>query len=118
VDVPTPSSRVDLVATGSYYKAMKSIERVGVKNLKNNLSAYLRQVKRGVRVLITDRDEVVAELGKPRSDIARSAHPLLAEWIASGDLRPATARKKKLPASPVKLPAGTAQRLLDADREE
>jgi antitoxin (DNA-binding transcriptional repressor) of toxin-antitoxin stability system len=97
---------------------MKAIERVGVKNLKNNLSAYLRQVKRGVRVLVTDRDEVVAELGKPRIDIAKSAHPLLAEWIAAGDLRPATARKKKLPVSPVKLPAGTARRLLDADREE
>jgi antitoxin (DNA-binding transcriptional repressor) of toxin-antitoxin stability system len=97
---------------------MKAVARVGVKNLKNNLSAYLRQVKRGVRVLITDRDEVVAEMGKPRSDIAEGAHPLLAEWIAAGDLRPATARKKKLSVSPVKLQAGTAQRLLDADRGE
>ncbi len=97
---------------------MKSVERVGVKNLKNNLSAYLRQVKRGVRVLVTDRDEVIAELGKPRSDIAKSTHPLLAEWIAAGELRPATTRKKKLPASPVRLPEGTAKRLLDADRGE
>ena len=97
---------------------MKAVERVGVKNLKNNLSAYLRQVKRGVRVLITDRDEVVAEIGKPRSGIAQAPHPLLAEWIAAGELRPATTRKKKLPASPVKLPAGTAKRLLDADRDE
>jgi antitoxin (DNA-binding transcriptional repressor) of toxin-antitoxin stability system len=40
---------------------MMAVERVGVKKLKNNVSAYLRQVKRGVRVLVTDRDEVIAE---------------------------------------------------------
>jgi antitoxin (DNA-binding transcriptional repressor) of toxin-antitoxin stability system len=97
---------------------VKAVERVGVKNLKNNLSAYLRQVKRGMRVLVTDRDEVVAELSRPHSDIAESTHPLLAEWIAAGVLKPAMTRKKKLPTSPVKLPAGTAKRLLDADRGE
>lgn len=97
---------------------MKATARVGVKNLKNNLSAYLRQVRKGVRVLVTDHDEVVAELGLPRSDIASGAHPLLAEWISAGKLRLAMVRKKKLPASPVRLPAGTAQRLLDAERGE
>jgi antitoxin (DNA-binding transcriptional repressor) of toxin-antitoxin stability system len=97
---------------------MKAVERVGIKNLKNNLSAYVRRARKGVRVLITDRDEVVAELGKPRSDITRGLHPLLAEWIAAGQLTPATGRKRKLPASPVRLPAGTARRILDADRDE
>jgi antitoxin (DNA-binding transcriptional repressor) of toxin-antitoxin stability system len=96
---------------------VKTVERVGVKNLKNNLSAYLRQVRRGVRVLVTDRDEVVAELAKPRGDVAaEGVHPILAEWIASGKVKPPAARKKKLPASPVRLPAGTARRLLDAER--
>jgi len=97
---------------------MKATARVGVKDLKNNLSAYLRQVRKGVRVLVTNHDEVVAELGKPREDTASAAHPLLAEWISSGKLRPAASRKKKLPASPVRMPAGTAQRLLDAERGE
>jgi antitoxin (DNA-binding transcriptional repressor) of toxin-antitoxin stability system len=97
---------------------MTAVERVGIKNLKNNLSAYVRRARNGIRVLITDRNEVVAELGKPRSDITQGLHPLLAEWIAAGQLRPATARKRKLPASPVRLPAGTAKRILDADRAE
>ena len=97
---------------------MRAVERVGVKDLKNNLSAYLRHVKRGVRVLVTDRDEVVAEIGRPQRDLTQLTHPLLAEWIAAGELRPATTRKKTLPASPVKLPEGTARRLLDADRDE
>jgi antitoxin (DNA-binding transcriptional repressor) of toxin-antitoxin stability system len=97
---------------------MKAVERVGIKNLKNNLSAYIRRVRKGVRVLVTDRDEVVAELGRPQSDIAGSSNPLLAEWIAAGQLRPALRPKKRLPASPVRLPAGTARRILDADRDE
>lgn len=97
---------------------MKAVQRVGIKNLKNNLSAYIRQARKGVRVLVTDHDEVVAELGQPRGDVASVVHPLLAEWIASGKLTPAVSKKKKLPVSPVKLPAGTARRLLDADRGE
>jgi antitoxin (DNA-binding transcriptional repressor) of toxin-antitoxin stability system len=98
--------------------AVKAVERVGVKHLKNNLSAYLRQVKRGVRILVTDRDEVVAELGEPRSDEFGDLPPLFAEWIRRGELRPRRRAKRPLPPSPVRLPAGTAQRLLDLDRGE
>jgi antitoxin (DNA-binding transcriptional repressor) of toxin-antitoxin stability system len=65
---------------------MKSIERVGVKNLKSNLSAYLRQVQRGVRVLITDRDEVITEIGRPRRH--EIGELLFEEWIRRGELRP------------------------------
>jgi len=97
---------------------MKTVERVGVKNLKNNLSAYLRQVKRGVRVLVTDRDEVVAEIGKPRRDELAELPVLLAEWIRGGQLHPRRRSRKPLPVSPVRLPAGTAKRLLDLDRGE
>jgi antitoxin (DNA-binding transcriptional repressor) of toxin-antitoxin stability system len=97
---------------------MKTVERVGVKNLKNNLSAYLRQVKRGVRVLVTDRDEVIAELGKPRSEELGELPPLFAEWIRRGELRPRRRSKRPLPVSPARLPAGTAKRLLDLDRRE
>ncbi|MGH9366129.1 MAG: type II toxin-antitoxin system Phd/YefM family antitoxin, partial [Thermoanaerobaculia bacterium] len=97
---------------------VKTIERVGVKNLKNNLSAYLRLVKRGVRVLVTDRDEVVAEICKPRRDELGELPPLFEEWINRGELRPRRRPKRPLPVSPVRLPAGTARRLLDLDRGE
>ena len=33
---------------------------MGVKDLKNNLSAYLRDVREGARVLVSDRGEAVA----------------------------------------------------------
>ena len=38
---------------------------VGVRELKNRLSEYLRRVRSGEGVLVTDRGEVVAELGPP-----------------------------------------------------
>jgi antitoxin (DNA-binding transcriptional repressor) of toxin-antitoxin stability system len=96
---------------------MKAVERVGVKNLKNNLSAYLRQVKRGRRVLVTDRDEVIAEIAKPRGERG-GLPPLFEEWIRRGELRPGRRPRRPLPTSPIRFPAGTAQRLLDLDRGE
>jgi len=38
---------------------------VGVKELKNRLSAYLREVRGGTVILVTDRENVVAELREP-----------------------------------------------------
>ena len=32
------------------------MKTVGIKDLKNNLSAYLRDVKRGTRILVSDRN--------------------------------------------------------------
>jgi prevent-host-death family protein len=38
---------------------------VGIAELRRNLSSYLRRVERGERLLVTDRDRPVAELGPP-----------------------------------------------------
>ena len=38
---------------------------VGIKVLKDNLSRYLRYVKDGETVLVTDRDKVIAEIHRP-----------------------------------------------------
>ena len=38
---------------------------VGVRELKNRLSEYLRLVHHGEEILVTDRGEVVAELRNP-----------------------------------------------------
>jgi prevent-host-death family protein len=34
----------------------------GIRDLKNKLSYYLREVKKGEKVLITDRDQVIATI--------------------------------------------------------
>ncbi len=38
---------------------------VGIRELKDRLSEYLGRTKSGERVLVTDRGQVVAELGPP-----------------------------------------------------
>ena len=38
---------------------------VGVRELKNSLSEYLRRVRSGESVLVTDRGEIIAELTPP-----------------------------------------------------
>ena len=38
---------------------------VGVAELRQNLSRYLREVRRGERLVVTDRNKPVAELGPP-----------------------------------------------------
>lgn len=40
-------------------------ETVGVAELRQNLSRYLRRVARGERLVVTDRNRPVAELGPP-----------------------------------------------------
>ena len=44
---------------------MTFMKTVGVRDLKNKLSEYLRGVRLGDSVLVTDRGEVVAELLPP-----------------------------------------------------
>lgn len=44
---------------------MLRMRTVGIRELKNKLSEYLRRVRLGESVLVTDRGEVVAELLPP-----------------------------------------------------
>jgi antitoxin (DNA-binding transcriptional repressor) of toxin-antitoxin stability system len=41
------------------------MKAVGIRKLKNRLSQYIRLVRAGERVLITDRGEVIAEIRPP-----------------------------------------------------
>ena len=86
--------------------------KVGVKELKNRLSAYLREVSRGGRVLVTDRGRVVAELrrAQPVEDPREAA---MTEWLEGSLARPPEREKEPLPPPPIKLPAGTGQGILD-----
>src|SRR5262245_49266197 len=51
------------------------MKTVGVRELKNRLSEYLRQVRAGESVLVTDRGEVVAELTSPGRESVDSSVP-------------------------------------------
>jgi antitoxin (DNA-binding transcriptional repressor) of toxin-antitoxin stability system len=60
------------VATWSYIGIMKT---VGVRELKNRLSEYIRHVRSGGELLVTDRGEVVAEIGPPGRSVIDGAVP-------------------------------------------
>jgi prevent-host-death family protein len=101
---------------------MFDVKTAGVRELKAQLSSYLRDVARGETVLVTDRGRVVAEL-RPPGAADRDASPeelRRRALIASGRLRPATAPGSydMTRAPRIGLPPGTAQALLDAEREE
>jgi len=93
---------------------------VGIRDLKNRLSEYLRLVRAGETILVTDRGEVVAELGPPGEAASRrDLPPKLREMIRRGLLTPAAPREDHVvPRFPRVVPDGTAQRLLDEDRGE
>ena len=95
------------------------MKTVGVRELKNRLSEYIRQVRSGESVLVTDRGEVVAELTPPGHGTADGEVPAallalakrgLATLGAASDasLYPSLHRKRKR--------RFTAAQLLDEER--
>jgi antitoxin (DNA-binding transcriptional repressor) of toxin-antitoxin stability system len=96
---------------------MEKIKAVGVKALKDQLSAYLREVQAGTVILVTDRGHVIAELREP--SVGRrleEGNSLEQEWIREGTLIPPRTAKVPITKSPVRLREGTAQRILDEER--
>jgi len=92
---------------------------VGLKTLKNKLSEYVRLAASGERVLVTDRDRVVAELVPPSA--GRS--PLLADALLAEAVRRGWITAPALPtaAPPPRAPIAPFHQLLEelaADREE
>lgn len=96
---------------------------VGIRELKNNLSRYLRMVQAGERVMITDRGSPVAELRSPEPD-ADADNPHMATYrrlIREGVIRPGRGGDPFAnwpPRGTFNLPPGTAQRLIDEGRDE
>lgn len=62
------------------------MKAVAIKELKNRLSAYLREVKNGEVVLVTDRGRVVAELRQPSAGAVLGAHDRAMERLCAEGL--------------------------------
>jgi hypothetical protein len=91
---------------------------VGVRELKNRLSEYLRLVKNGEQIIVTDRGDVVAELRQPSSRLA-VPYPQLSEAVLRGEVRLGRPNRPELyPALGRVTPAGVAATLLDQERGE
>ena len=96
------------------------MKAVGIKQLKARLSEYLRLVRSGETVLITDRDEVVAELRPARrqSAVGLSLEDQLQVLADAGETtRPSVPKGEwTWKVKGLGLPAGAAARLLDEIR--
>ena len=89
---------------------------VGVRELKDKLSNYIKRAEAGERVVITDRGKPVAEL-RPFAGEKALAPDAWQDLIDRGVVRPGTGnRGVKYPKMKRVLPLGTAQRLLDEER--
>jgi len=97
---------------------MAKTRTVGIRELKNNLSAYLRDVREGGTITVSDRGRPVAVLRSRSERAGEYAADLADEWARGGTLDLPTARKRPLEAPPVRLRSGASQRLLEADRAE
>jgi len=95
---------------------------VGVKALKARLSEYLRAVRLGDTILVTDRDEVIAEL-RPATGFVRPQGELderLDRLAESGEVTRASQSKEGWTWNVIGLglSEGTSQHLLDELRGE
>jgi prevent-host-death family protein len=85
---------------------------VGIAELRQNLSRYLRRVERGERLIVTDRNRPVAELGPPPSTGAELDR-LIAEGRVSRPARRGLPEPLELDGDPYAL-----SRALDETRGE
>lgn len=89
----------------------------GIRELRDNLSRYLRRLESGERIAVTAHGRVVAELVPPTSGTGRGSP--YDRLVAAGVIRPAEEPGDPLEDWPdIRLPPGTASALIDSDRGE
>jgi antitoxin (DNA-binding transcriptional repressor) of toxin-antitoxin stability system len=91
----------------------------GIRELKNNLSQYVRRIEDGERVAVTAHGRIIAELGPPSADVADHGRSQYDRLVAAGIARPPLEVGDPLKDWPdLHLPSGTAAQLIDEDRGE
>jgi prevent-host-death family protein len=102
----------------THMATVASTSRVGVRELRQNLSKYLERVKDGETLVVTERGHEVARLVPSHPDIDPFYLELAEKYgatIPKGDLGETIANLPPLKNPP---PAGTADALLAEDRRE
>lgn len=91
----------------------------GIRELKNNLSQYVRRIEAGERIAVTAHGRVVAEFGPPARTRPAGGRTQYDDLVAAGVIRPPIEAGDPLADWPgLRLPAGTAADLIDTDRGE
>jgi prevent-host-death family protein len=98
------------------------MKTVGIKALKDNLSAYVRAAEAGEAVQVTDRGKVVAELVPPRPPAQREKpqtnEEIMAQLVREGIATPGSKGPWKAPKRIGDIPFDELMHQLDADRED
>jgi prevent-host-death family protein len=103
------------VATCGYIEFMDA----GIRELKDNLSRYIRRVEAGERVSVTAHGRIVAELVPPEAGFRSAPRSRFDQLVAAGVIRPPVEAGDLLQNWPdIRLPRGTAAGLIDSDRGE
>jgi prevent-host-death family protein len=91
----------------------------GSRELKNNLSRYIRRVEPGQRITVTAHGRAVSELVPPGSAARKFPKSRWDELMAAGILHPPVETGDPFEDWPdIRLPPGTATELIDLDRGE
>ena len=89
---------------------------IGIRDAKVNLSKLLKEVQKGVEVVITDRDKPVGRI----VPVSAEENLPLAERIANLEreclIQPAKKKKVKNLPPPLPLPGELARKMLEEDR--
>lgn len=80
-------------------------KQVGIRELKAHLSRYVKEVKQGEEILVSERGKVVARLvpSDPVSEADRTQQHLLKLAAEGAILLPRTRRPTTVPASRIKV---------------
>lgn len=95
------------------------MQLVGIKALKDNLSAYIRAAAAGETVLVTDRGQVVAEIVAARATAGATSDVQRMALLAGQGV--ATLARRRLTGPPPHVPTASHDELmreLETDRED
>jgi prevent-host-death family protein len=89
---------------------------VGVRQLKNGLTRYLRLVEKGESLLVTNRNRTVAVLKKPDRRSAKSLEEKIGALVAEGRLLAATDPRPLKPFNPIPVKGTPVSKMVIEDR--
>jgi prevent-host-death family protein len=96
---------------------MTRMSSTGIRDLKNNLSHYVRQIEAGKRIAVTANGRVVAELVPPSGGARPGGVRRYDELVGSGVIELAVEPDTPLPSWPeIGAPVGTVADLIASDR--
>jgi len=90
--------------------------QVGVRELKNSLTRYVRLAQNGQCVLVTNRGHPVALLKRPDMESAQTTEERLAAMVAAGKSIPAKERGPMKPFKPLKIRGKPLSQTIIEDR--